>query len=429
MFHRSRIKYSAKTKLGGIEMDIVSMFEHAEEFEFLFEIAVLLIAASIGGWLSKLIKMPAVLGQILVGIIVGPTVFDMIDGNNELIHSLSQIGVIFLMFLAGLETDLKELKASGKGALAIAAGGVILPLSLGTLIPLYFFREHLPEGDMHHLVMYAVYIGTILTATSVSISVSVLRDLKQLASKQGISILGGAILDDVFGIILLAVVSGMVNPNSGDSIPGLLLKMIFFVVIIVVIGIIMSKMITRFAQGAVWRDRIVTFAIIVCFLFAFGAEMFSIAAITGAYAAGVIFATTPYRHRVVDKVQSIAYTLFTPIFFISIGLGIKITSDVLHYLGYAIVIVLMAIFGKIIGCGIGAKLSKFSNKHSMQIGIGMIARAEVALIVANQGMKMNIITESTFTSVVLLVLISTIITPPLLKMLFKGEKQVEMCDR
>lgn len=408
-------------------MDFTAMVEHAEEFKFLLEIAFILGVASIGGALAKQIKMPPVLGQIIVGILIGPTVFGIFNGENHNIHTMAQIGVIFLMFLAGLETDLKELKKSGKGAITIAMGGVTAPLLLGTLIPYFLFKQYLPAGDDKHQLMYAIYIGTILTATSVSISVSVLREMKQLSSKQGISILGGAIIDDVLGIVLLAVVSGLVSPKTGsNSIWILILDMFLFFVLVLAVGFIISKLITKFAQGSAWRDRIITIAIVTCFTFAFAAEMFSIAAITGAYAAGVIFATTPYRHRVAERVQSLAYTLFTPIFFVSIGLSANITSDIINYIGYAFVIVLIAIATKIVGCGLAARVSKFSWKRSMQIGVGMIARAEVALIVANQGLKMGLITDETFTSVVLLVVISTIVTPPLLKTLFKGEVSCEV---
>lgn len=405
-------------------MDFYEMLHHAEEYFFLVELALILAAAGLGGWVAKMVSMPPVLGQIIVGILIGPTMLDFLAGEDELIHIMSQIGVIFLMFLAGLETDLHELKASGKGASMIAAGGVILPLALGTFVPLILFEHHLPGANPHEQFMSALYIGCILTATSVSISVSVLREMKQLSSRQGISILGGAIIDDVFGIILLAVISGMVSPTGNSSILALLLRIGVYILALLFIGYFGSKLITKFAQGSIWRDRILTIAVISCLLLAFTAEMFNVAAITGAYAAGVIFAATPYRHRVVDKVQSMAYTLFTPIFFVSIGLSVHITNEIFEYLGYALTIAGLAITGKIIGCGFGAKLSGFSRKHSLQIGVGMIARAEVALIVANQGMKSGIISKETFTSVVLLVVISTIVTPPLLKFLFKGEEPV-----
>lgn len=411
-------------------MDFAEMIAHAEGHFFLIELALILAAAGLGGLVAKSINMPPVLGQILVGIIIGPSVLGVLQsGEDELIHIMSQLGVIFLMFLAGLETDLKELKSSGKGASMIAIGGVVLPLALGTLIPLLLFPQFIPFETTDGKFMGALFIGTILTATSVSISVSVLREMQQLASKQGISILGGAIIDDVFGIILLAVVSGMVAPSGhGSGIAGLFLKIGVFVILVAVIGFFGVKLITRIAQGTAWRDRILTIAVITCLVFAYSAEMFNVAAITGAYAAGVIFAATPYRHRVVDKVQSIAYTLFTPIFFVSIGLSVQIDEKIFGFLGYALAIVAVAIAGKIIGCGFGAKLSGFSTKHSMQIGIGMIARAEVALIVANQGMRSGIIGDETFTSVVLLVVISTIVTPPLLKFLFKGEEPVVQDD-
>jgi len=402
------------------------MYEHAEEFSFLLEIALILLAASIGGAISKKFKMPPVLGQILVGIIIGPTVLGVLEGEDELIHIIAQLGVVFLMFLAGLETDLKELRSSGRGASMIAFGGMALPFALGTIIPLVFFSQYIPGETDNQKILGAIYIGTILTATSVSISVSVLRDMRQLGSKQGISILGGAIIDDVLGIIMLAVVSGIVSPTGEGDILGLLIRMLLFFVLSIIIGFIVSKLITRFAQGSHWRDRIITLSIVVCFLFSFGAELFSIASITGAYAAGVIFASTPYRHRIVDKIQTIAYSLFTPIFFVSIGLSAKITSEVLDYVVYALIIVGVAVLGKLVGCYWGAKVSGFSKKHSMQVGIGMIARAEVALIVANQGYRSNIIGMETFTSIVLLVVISTIFTPLLLKMSFKGEPPVIM---
>lgn len=407
-------------------MSFIEMFEHAEEFHFLYELALILFAASVAGMLAKMVNMPPVLGQILIGIVLGPTVLGILKGDGEFIHDVAQLGVVFLMFLAGLETDLKELKSSGKGASMIAFGGILLPFVLGALIPYLFFKQYIPGENDHFKLLGAIYIGTILTATSVSISVSVLRDMNQLASKQGISILGGAIIDDVLGIIMLAVVSGMVHPDGDGNIGGLLLRMLIFFVGSIIIGFIISKVITKYAQKAHWRDRIITFSIILCFLFAFGAELFSIAAITGAYAAGVIIASTPYRHRVVSEIQSIAYALFTPIFFVSIGLSAEITSEVFNYLGYALVIVAIAILGKMVGCFIGAKVSGFNRKQSVQVGIGMIARAEVALIVANQGFHSGIISNETFTSIVTLVVLSTIITPPLLKLAFKGEPPVEL---
>ncbi|WP_105614260.1 cation:proton antiporter [Vallitalea okinawensis] len=405
-------------------MEVFHALGVAEDNIFLLEISVLLLAAFIGGKLTAKLNMPEVLGQILMGIIIGPTVLGLIDGETEFISSMAEVGVLLLMFLAGLETNLKELKASGKGASFVALGGMLLPLLLGTLIPFMFFKNYLPNGTNDQQFMYALYIGTILTATSVSIAVSVLRDMGQIASKQGISILGGAIIDDVLGIILLAVVTGIIDPSGSDSVGKLIFRMIIFFVVAIVAGTIISKVINRYASHYAWSDKFIPIAIIICFLFAFSSEVFKVAAITGAYIAGVIFSTTPFRHKIERRIQYIGFSLFTPIFFVSIGLKANITSEVFGYIGYAMIIVLIAIIGKIVGCGLGARATGFTTKQSLQIGVGMIARAEVALIVATEGITRGIITDQTFTSIVLLVVISTIVTPPLLKMLFSKEKPV-----
>lgn len=406
-------------------MDILQVLEEvAGENVILLEISLVLIAAYIGGSIATKFNMPSVLGQILAGIIIGPTLLGLLSHESEITSVMAEIGVLLLMFLAGLETDLNELKRSGKGASMIAMGGMLLPLGLGAIIPFLFFKQYLPQGTNSQQFMYALYIGTILTATSVSISVSVLRDMNQLSSRQGISILGGAIIDDVLGIILLAVVTGVIDPRGSGSIGFLLIRMVLFFVVAIILGYVISKLITRYATHYAWHDKLISITIIVCFLFAFSSEVFKVAAITGAYIAGVIFGTTPYRHKIERRIQYIGFSLFTPIFFVSIGLKAKITPEVLNYIGYALAIVVIAIMGKIVGCGIGARFSGFKMKQAMQIGIGMIARAEVALIVATEGLNRGIITHETFTSIVLLVVISTVVTPPLLKLLFKGEKPI-----
>ena len=201
---------------------LLSVIESLGENGFLVEIAILIIAAFLGGKLASLVRMPEVLGQILAGILVGPTVLGWIPAQDELIYTFSQIGVIFLMFLAGLDTDLKQLREAGKPATVIALGGVAVPLLLGTVIPLFVFREQVSHEEVSPFYS-ALYIGTILTATSVSISVSVLRDMGKLRTKQGVSILAAAIIDDVVGIILLAVVSGFANPSGTSTNIGLLL--------------------------------------------------------------------------------------------------------------------------------------------------------------------------------------------------------------
>ncbi len=379
-----------------------------EGFGFLIDIAIILLFANIGGFLSAKLKQPAVLGQILAGLIMGPSVLNIIHATG-FITNMAEIGVILLMFIAGLETDIDDLKKSGASSASIAIGGVIAPLLFGVLVILIMK----PSANYYE----ALFVGVILTATSVSITVQALRELGQLRTKQGVGILGAAIIDDVLGIILVTLVVGMAHPSSGNCILIVLGKIVAFFLLSICVGIIFSKILTKYHTVISRENRVLTAAIIFCFILAFIAEELGVAAIIGAYFTGVIFSTTPHRNRVSHEIQRIAYALFTPIFFVNIGLKVDL-SHIGQALGLSVLLILAAVLGKVIGCGAGAKLSKFTNREALQISIGMIPRAEVALIVTNLGLKIGIIGHEVFTSVILLVLVSTIITPILLKMTF-----------
>lgn len=379
---------------------------------FLLHIAVILLFANLGGFVSRKLKQPAVLGQIVAGLLLGPSVLALIETTEALKH-MAEIGVILLMFIAGLETDIDDLKASSKSSAFIALGGVVVPLALGILaIMLVKPQANINEG---------LFLGVILTATSISITVQALRELRQLKTRQGVGILGAAIIDDVVGIIILTLVISMVSPFQGENILWVLGKIIIFFVFSVGLGIIFSKLLTKYSEIVIRDNRVLTAALIFCFLLAFAAEELGVAAIIGAYFTGVVFSTTPHRNRVSHEIQRIAYSLFTPIFFINIGLSVKI-GNFMEVLGLSIAVILAAILGKVIGCGIGAKISKFSNREALQISIGMIPRAEVALIITNLGLKLGIIGKDVFTAIILMVLVSTIITPPLLKLSFRSSE-------
>ena len=378
------------------------------DLSFLLDIAIILLFANLGGYASKKLKQPAVLGQIIAGLLLGPSVLNLIHVNEALGH-MGEIGVILLMFIAGLETDLEDLKASSKSSTLIALGGVIVPLALGILaIFLGKPGASLTEG---------VFVGVILTATSVSITVQALRELGKLRGRVGVGILGAAIIDDVAGIIILTLIVGAVSPSQGGNIFFILFKIALFFTLSIVIGIIFSKLLTKYRDIVARENRVLTYAIIFCFSLAFMAEELGVAAVIGAYFTGIVFSTTPHRNRVSHEIQNIAYSLFTPIFFINIGLNVNLMGAS-GVVGLSLAIVLAAVIGKILGCGIGAKLSKFSTRESLQISIGMIPRAEVALIVTNLGLNLGIIGKDIFTSVIIMVLASTIITPPLLKLAF-----------
>lgn len=378
---------------------------------FLVEIALVLFAAHIGGMISKKLKQPVVLGQIIVGIVIGMTVMK----KTETIHDFGQIGVVLLMFVAGLETDVKELVTSIRSSSMIALGGIVFPAVLVFLGMMIF----VPSES----ALVALFLGIVSTATSVSISVQTLREIHKLRSKQGLMILGAAIIDDVVGIILLTLLVSMVNPGASGSVIWVVAKIVGFFVLIYILGFLLIKIFKKVKGDADIDDIIVTYAIIICFLLAFVSEEFGVAAITGAYFAGVIFAMTSHKHTVSHEVNKIATYLFTPIFFVGIGMDIDIFAALTSVLIGSILIVLGSV-GKVVGCGLGAKMTGFNKEGALQIGIGMIPRAEVAIIVANIGMQMSILNEKHMAATVLMVLVSTLITPSLLKWSFKERRQI-----
>lgn len=380
--------------------------------EFLIDLVMILVFANIGGFLAQKLKQPNVLGQILAGVIVGPAVIGLVDGSAFVSH-FAEIGVILLMFIAGLETDLKDLKASGKSSSLIAFGGVVVPLVFGFVAVMLAA----PESSFNE----RLFVGIILTATSVSITVQALRELDQLRTKVGIGILGAAIIDDVLGIILLTITVGMISPEKSTSVYLVLIQIIGFFTLTLGIGIVFVKMMKKYHRLLNRGNSILQLALVFCFIMSVLAEELGVAAIIGAYFTGVVFSSTSYRNRVSTEVQRIAYVLFTPVFFVNIGLGVSFEGIGESFV-LAIAVILAAVGGKLVGCWIGARASKFTAKESLQVGIGMIPRAEVALIVTNLGLKMNIIGHEIFTSIILLVLVSTIVTPIMLKMSFKEEK-------
>ncbi|AEE95461.1 cation:proton antiporter [Mahella australiensis] len=382
-----------------------------ESATYLLQLAILLIAGLVGAYISRKVDQPSVLGQIIIGIIIGPSLLNLniITSDTTLIEEFANIGVVLLMFIAGVETDLNELRDSGKASMIIASTGVLVPMILG-------FAVAAMEGiDM----MTAIFIGVILTATSVSITVQVLREIGKLKTRQGVAILGAAVIDDVLGIILLSVVAGMVRPGATENIWLLLGKMALFFVGAVIIGLILYRLVTRLVLSRIRiGESLLTLALIFTFIFSFFAEYVGVAAITGAYVAGLILSATPYKNRISNGAQILAYNLFTPIFFINIGLGVNVRL-LGGVLVFGTLLTLAALIGKIVGCGIGAKISGFNNRESLQVGIGMMSRGEVGLIVASLGESMGIIGPDVYAAIIMMILISTLTTPLLLKMSFK----------
>ncbi|OYD07712.1 cation:proton antiporter [Paludifilum halophilum] len=403
-------------------MDLIEKLvdaEKLEEFHFLLELVLILVAVKLAGHLSRKIGQPSVFGELLVGIVLGPALLGWITVDPDhpgLIIELAEVGVILLMFLAGLETDVEEFKKTAYGSSLVAVGGVIFPLILGFATGLMFGYDY----------STSIFIGTLLVATSVSISVQTLRELGKLQTKEGVTILGAAVLDDVLGIIILSMVVGFAAGSGGGGsvidIVLLLAKIVVFFVLIFLTGRYVLPRLFRWASNLMTTEVLLTFGLIAALGFAYFAEMFGLAGIVGSYFAGLMLSLTKYRHELFEKVEVVAFSFFVPVFFVSIGVRADLSGITADILFLILILCIVAILTKLIGGGLGAKLAGFNWRSSAGIGAGMVARGEVGLIVASIGLGRNLIDDELFTVTVIIVLVTTLVTPPMLKMLF-GEKK------
>ena len=382
-------------------------------YTFLLVLAVILLSTKILGLASGKVNMPQVVGALLAGLILGPSILNIVSVDNT-ISVISELGVIMLMFSAGLETDLAELKKTGLASFVIAFAGVVLPLVCGAGLYLFWFRG---EGDPQ-AVLKAIFVGVILTATSVSITVETLKEMGKLKGRVGTAILGAAVIDDILGIIALTVVSSFTNPDI--QIHTVLIKIVLFFVFIAVVGFFVYKYFSHLnnAFNEKMHRRVAIYGLAFCLLLSFASEQFfGVADITGAYFAGLLLCNLPsVRAYVSRKIEIFAYMLFSPVFFASVGLKTDLRGLSLSLLVFAILLLLIAILSKIIGCGLSAKLFHFSNHEALSVGIGMVSRGEVALIVAQKGAAFGLVPDSLFGPVILVVIVTTLITPILLKL-------------
>lgn len=386
-----------------------------EDYSYLLSIALILISTKALGLFSKKIKLPQVVGALIAGVIMGPACLGWIH-NTEMLSCLSEIGVIVLMFAAGLETDINELKRTGKASFLIALIGVIVPL-LGGAAAAYFFNDSVDGNKM----LQNIFIGIILTATSVSITVETLKEMGKLSTPAGNAILGAAIIDDILGIIALTMVISMAD--SSVSIGMVLLKILGFFVFTFVAAVGYHYAFKKWTDNnPVKLRRYVVISFAFCLVLAYCAEeFFGVADITGAFFAGLAISGTNKADYVTKRFDTLSYLLLSPIFFASIGLKVVLPKMNLEIVLFTVIICLVAVLTKVIGCGLGAKICKYSNKESLQIGVGMISRGEVALIVANKGEAVGLMSDKFFAPIVIMVVLTTIITPVLLKVVFKDK--------
>jgi Kef-type K+ transport system membrane component KefB len=389
--------------------------------QLILSLAIIITAAKLGGYLSYRIGQAAVLGELLVGIILGPSILNLLNLSlitdqhlPDVIHEMAEIGVLLLMFLAGLDLHLSDLVRSSKVAGMAGTFGVIFPLVLGTGMSLLFSMELQP----------AIFIGLVLSATSVSISAQTLMELKAIRSRVGIGLLGAAVFDDILVILGLSVFTALSQPETGGGfwgIIGIALQMVIYLGIASVIGWFVFPKITHRIHKQPVSQGLIAFVFVTILLYGWFAEITGhMAAITGAFLAGLWFGRTPLKEKISTGISTIAYGIFVPIFFINIGLSANARDLTMNSLYFLLGMTVVAIVGKVFGSGWGAMLCGFSRRESLQLGVGMMSRGEVGLIVASVGVSQGLIQPDMFSAVVGVVIITTILTPILLRWLFSS---------
>ncbi len=388
--------------------------------ELFKDLAIIILAAKVCGIFAKKLKAPQVVGEIIAGLLIGPSILGLVE-QSDILAAMAEIGVVLLMFGAGLETNFKELLKTGPKALLIAIVGVFIPLAGGTLLygAFYGFSE-IGSEEFYR----AVFIGTIMTATSVGITVQTLKELGHLKGEIGTLIVSSAIIDDVIGIIVLTFVIGMKNPDSQPL--DVVKNTGLFFLFCVLAGIICYYIFKYIDKRHPHQRRIPILGLALCMIMAYSAEhFFGIADITGAYVAGLILCNLRDSEYIAEKMDISSYMMFGPVFFASIGLKTEFSGFTSELLVFSLLFVAVALLTKIIGCGLIAKIFRYKLRDSLKVGIGMMTRGEVALIVAQKGLSVGLLDPVYFTSVILLIIVSSILTPILMKLLFRGEKSAE----
>ncbi|MBQ3118681.1 MAG: cation:proton antiporter [Clostridia bacterium] len=393
-------------------------------YEIFKDLAIILTAAKLMGLLARKCKVPQVVGEILAGLLIGPSVLGLIE-QTDFLSYMAEIGVILIMFSAGLETNLRDMIKTGPFACAVAVCGVFVPLLFGTLLYMAFYGIA-AIGSIHFYK--AVFIGVILTATSVGITVKALSELGKLKSELGTAIVSAAIIDDIIGIMVLTLVVGIGGNTSGGTaeILTVLVKTLLFFVFAIVVGLIFYRIFQWLDQGRhVHTQRIPIFGLALCMALAYSAEkFFGVADVTGAYLAGIILCNIRDAEYIDRKMSVSSYMMFGPVFFAGIGLKTNIEGMTWMMFAFSVCFVIVALISKIVGCSAISKLCGHNTTDSLIIGVGMMTRGEVALIVAQKGLSVGLLDPLYFTPVIILIVVSSILTPIILKILFNKKEKL-----
>ena len=385
--------------------------------QLILQLALLILAAKAAGLISVRLRQPAVLGELLAGLVLGPSMLDIFHWplfpspgvSEEIVLELAEIGVILLMFMAGMEVDVHEMLHAGRAAVSAGIFGIVVPLLLGGLGAVLF----------QHDISGSLFIGLILTATSVSISAQTLLELGVIRSREGLAMLGAAVVDDVLVIVALSIFLAVLGSSGAGAIAGVIIRMALFFALAIPIGLWLLPHLTYRIERLPISAGVVSWAIVATLLFAFAAEEFGqVAAITGAFLAGVFFGRTRLRHEIMTGMHTIAYAFFVPLFLVSIGLKADARSLSGSAIAFMLVISAIAVASKVIGAGFGSKLAGMRWGESLRVGVGMVSRGEVGLIVASIGLKEGLIDDGVFVSMVMMILATTLLTPFLLRRVF-----------
>lgn len=385
-----------------------------ESYQFIFDVAIILLITKSFSMLTKKVDLPQVVGALIGGLILGPSVLGLVT-PSDFLGEVAELGVIVLMFGAGLQTDIKELKRSGKASFFIALCGVIVPFAGGTALA---FAFHTGDGNF----LQDMFVGTVLTATSVSITVEALKEMGKLSTNSGNAILGAALIDDILGLILLTLITGM--SDKSVSLWLVIIKVAAFFAVSLLMGGFLHRLIQRWMESATWnRKRFAVISLAFCFFYAYLAEaVFGVADITGAFIAGLIISNTTRATYVSARCETLSYMFLSPVFFASIGLKVNLTRMDLSVVWLSVLLIAVSIFTKVVGCGLGAKICGYTKDESIRIGVGMITRGEVALIVANKGIASGLMHDTFLVPIILMVVCTAIVTPILLRKVYPKTK-------
>lgn len=390
--------------------------------QLVFVLLVIILFAKAASYLSVKLGQPSVLGELLVGILLGPTLLDLThlpfltDPHlNDIVAEIGELGVLLLMFIAGLDLHLSELAKNTRVSALAGVLGVLLPVGLGWAAGILFGLST-PE---------AVFIGLSLGATSVSISAQTLMELNVLRSRVGLGLLGAAVFDDILVILLLSAMLAILNGGGGlGSIMLIILRILIFLGLSVVFGLWALPWLTREVSQLEISQAALSLALVIMLLYGLAAEILGgMAAVTGSFLAGLMFAGTPEKEQIERGIRALGYSLFIPVFFVSIGLGFNLSEVSPQALLLLLTMAVIGILGKIIGSGLGARLGGFSSLESLQLGAGMVSRGEVGLVVANIGLHEGYLRPEELSAVIGMVIITTLVTPPMLRSLFAMKQE------